>query len=214
MSKEKKVIIKSKKLRKQVRKIFDKVDKINKTDLLRKLAKLNKCSIGTIRKYLKTKKIEIDVKRKSVEKSRKETGKPDIKNVDEISFDIVKALRNIRKKVSTRREDELKFARDILLVIEPVINNYDNALRNGVFSTSLSAVYIYRAFDNLKTAHACIEKMLSHDNYKFLEEYTRILDLGKVVNPKKMKFDLKYSEANYIPVSGSLKKKDEKRKRK
>lgn len=102
----------------------------------------------------------------------------------EVFDNVIDRLKSARDKVHRKNIVEIKFASDILKVIEEVITKYDAALSRGEFSSSPQAQHIFRTVNYMIAAYQNIEKMLADDSFRFLEDYYNVLNLDKKPNSK------------------------------
>jgi len=102
----------------------------------------------------------------------------------EVFDNVIDRLKSARKKVHRKNIAEIKFASDILKVIDEVITKYDAALSRGEFSSSPQAQHIFRTVNYMIAAYQNIEKMLADDSFKFLEDYYNVLNLHKKPDSK------------------------------
>lgn len=129
----------------------------------------------------------------------------------EVVNDIIDKLKSVRKKVNKKNILDLRFASDILHVINEVITRYDSALSKGEFVNSSSAQYIFRCLNYMLAAYQNIERMLAEDGFDFLDDYvkTRNLDLGVSKEKRKNKFKSKFGNVGkqHVPMISKERKK-------
>ncbi len=170
-----------------------------------------------------------DKKKRKKKRSNKDKQKirfilDDASTDEEIFDDLIKKLKKARSKVTKQNINELRFARDILQVINEVIIRYDRAMENGEFTMSPNLPHLARILNYMICAYQNIEKMLTEDNFKFLQDYYKILNLGGLPKPNgKFESKLGNDGKHHVPTQqikrrrGNLvidKKKKKKKKKK